>query len=62
MEARRRAARKKKLKSIGKSKSTDTEEEQEEDEMGDDGKTFEYKLKNYLLTISYLIIRVWNLC
>ncbi|CAH1100381.1 unnamed protein product [Psylliodes chrysocephalus] len=36
MEARRRAARKKKLKSIGKSKSTDTEEEQEEDEMGDD--------------------------
>ncbi|CAG9865175.1 unnamed protein product [Phyllotreta striolata] len=36
MEARRRAARKKKLKSLGKSKSTDTEEEQEEDEMGDD--------------------------
>lgn len=39
MEARRRAAKKKKLKKLGKSKSTDTEEEEQEDEIGDDGES-----------------------
>ncbi|XP_030243330.1 voltage-dependent calcium channel type A subunit alpha-1 isoform X35 [Drosophila navojoa] len=38
MEARRRnAAKRKKLKSLGKSKSTDTEEEEAEEDYGDDG-------------------------
>ncbi|XP_055846918.1 voltage-dependent calcium channel type A subunit alpha-1 isoform X9 [Episyrphus balteatus] len=38
MEARRRnAAKRKKLKSLGKSKSTDTEEEEGEEDYGDDG-------------------------
>ncbi|XP_055380450.1 voltage-dependent calcium channel type A subunit alpha-1 isoform X7 [Condylostylus longicornis] len=38
IEARRRnAAKRKKLKSLGKSKSTDTEEEEAEDDYGDDG-------------------------
>ncbi|KAL5275646.1 cac family protein [Megaselia abdita] len=38
MEARRRnAAKRKKLKSLGKSKSTDTEEEEAEEDCGDDG-------------------------
>lgn len=35
--ARRRAAAKKKLKNLGKSKSTDTEEEEQDEECGDDG-------------------------
>lgn len=39
MEARRRAAAKrKKLKNLGKSKSTDTEEEEADEDCGDDGK------------------------
>lgn len=35
---RRNAAKRKKLKSLGKSKSTDTEEEEAEEDYGDDGK------------------------
>lgn len=35
---RRAAAKRKKLKNLGKSKSTDTEEEDAEDDCGDDGK------------------------
>lgn len=35
---RRNAAKRKKLKSLGKSKSTDTEEEEGEEDYGDDGK------------------------
>ena len=35
---RRNAAKRKKLKSLGKSKSTDTEEEEAEEDCGDDGK------------------------
>lgn len=34
---RRNAAKRKKLKSLGKSKSTDTEEEDGEEDYGDDG-------------------------
>lgn len=34
---RRNAAKRKKLKSLGKSKSTDTEEEEGEEDYGDDG-------------------------
>ncbi|CAB3257221.1 unnamed protein product [Arctia plantaginis] len=37
IEARRRAASKKKLKNLGKSKSTDTEEEEQDEDCGDDG-------------------------
>ena len=38
INARRRAARKKKMKKIGKSKSTDTEDEDLDDDLADDGK------------------------
>lgn len=41
---RRAAAKRKKLKNLGKSKSTDTEEEDADDDCGDDG-----ELKDYLI-------------
>lgn len=38
---RRAAAKRKKLKSLGKSKSTDTEEEDADEDCGDDGELIE---------------------
>lgn len=46
---RRAAAKRKKLKNLGKSKSTDTEEDDADEDCGDDGK---YKI---LLVILYFI-------
>lgn len=39
---RRAAAKRKKLKNLGKSKSTDTEEEEAEDDCADDGKFYSF--------------------
>lgn len=39
---RRAAAKRKKLKNLGKSKSTDTEEEDADDDCGDDGELQDY--------------------
>ncbi|XP_074041675.1 voltage-dependent calcium channel type A subunit alpha-1 isoform X6 [Leptinotarsa decemlineata] len=50
MEARRRAARKKKLKNLGRSKSTDTEEEQEDEDIADDVLLTGFGKSSYLKT------------
>lgn len=42
---RRAAAKRKKLKNLGKSKSTDTEEEEVDEDCGDDGKNKKISLK-----------------
>lgn len=54
MEARRRAAKKKTLKKMGKSKSTDTEEEQEEEDVGDDGKRLRFFYGSFNFFFSFI--------
>lgn len=56
--ARRRAAAKKKLKNLGKSKSTDTEEEEQDEDCGDDGQyntiKFSHTCIYFLCVVSYI--------
>lgn len=44
---RRAAAKRKKLKNLGKSKSTDTEEEEQEEDCGDDGMLYIFNFQTF---------------
>lgn len=54
---RRAAAKRKKLKNLGKSKSTDTEEEEADDDCADDGKyVFFVTIKKNLEIFTFFLI------
>lgn len=55
---RRAAAKRKKLKNLGKSKSTDTEEEEADEDYGDDGELKQIMRMTFRLRIGWLVTRL----